>query len=216
MRLSAGTRYLAVGTGGAWLEVQGQVINAARALLWGGTVGATGNGRCRHWILLSQRRENPLVSVGNRLSLHPEKPRSLGIECPLGVTHWARGFSCPHLNPQNNPVMYVFSLQLWFSVQPASGDGSGSGVGLPDPPSPAVLRCLPLGAAGQVSTGSGQTPCLPAGPQQGTFPLCPGCWKFFSVPGLERGSLFPGLPSSSSTETVQAPVSVPRHQHQLV
>lgn len=54
--------YLAVGAGGARLEVQGQIVNAARALLRGRTAGAAGEGRRRHGVLLSQRREKPSVS----------------------------------------------------------------------------------------------------------------------------------------------------------
>lgn len=43
-----------MGAWGARLEVQGQIIDAAGALLRGRTVGATGNGRRRHWVLLSR------------------------------------------------------------------------------------------------------------------------------------------------------------------
>lgn len=51
-------RHLAVGARGAGLEVQGEIIDTARALLWGWTVGATGNGRCRHRVLLSQEEKH--------------------------------------------------------------------------------------------------------------------------------------------------------------
>ena len=45
-----------MGAWGARLEVQGQIIHTASALLRGWAVGAAGNGRCRHGVLLSQRR----------------------------------------------------------------------------------------------------------------------------------------------------------------
>lgn len=66
-------RHLAVRARGARLEVQGQIVHAASALLRGRTVGATGNGRCGHWVLLSQRREKLLAGLGNSLTHHWEK-----------------------------------------------------------------------------------------------------------------------------------------------
>lgn len=66
-------RHLAVWAGRAGLEVQGQVVHTAAALLVGRAATATGQRRCRHGVLL-QWEEKYLSRLRERLDLRLEQP----------------------------------------------------------------------------------------------------------------------------------------------
>lgn len=217
-------------------RLKGQAVKQYEAECWdtvpcGGGSGSPagspgpGNQRCPcsslgrdcwcHWEWEMQTLDFAITEEGKPISKcrkqakpSPRKTHISGNRVPTRSHALGRGFSCPHLNPHNNPVMYVFSLQLWFSVQPASGDGSGSGIRLPDPPSPAVLRCLPPGWWARSPQALDRPRVCLLAPNRGPFLYALDAGKSSASLASSGAAFSPGSPSSSSTETLQAPVSV--------